>query len=117
MDHEAGAVGAFGTVVLAAFYGKFKWDIIKGVNYSAALTIGMIFFIVIAATCFAYVFRSLGGDDVVEGLTKQGVDIVTPVSEAPDGGLTADFSDPDGYILSLHQPAGMPRRKPSAEVI
>ncbi|MCH7478904.1 MAG: TRAP transporter large permease subunit, partial [SAR324 cluster bacterium] len=36
--------------------------------YTAALTIAMIFFIVMAATCFAYVFRSLGGDDVVEGL-------------------------------------------------
>ncbi len=57
-----------------------------------------------------------GIDDVVEGLTKQGVEIVTPVSEAPDGGLTADFGDPDGHILSVHQPAGAPRRKPSAEV-
>jgi TRAP-type mannitol/chloroaromatic compound transport system permease large subunit len=28
----------------------------------------MIFFILISATCFAYVFRSLGGDDIVEGL-------------------------------------------------
>ena len=28
----------------------------------------MIFFIVMSATCFAYVFRSLGGDDVVEEL-------------------------------------------------
>jgi len=28
----------------------------------------MIFFIVISATCFAYVFRSLGGDDVVSEL-------------------------------------------------
>ena len=28
----------------------------------------MIFFIIISATCFAYVYRSLGGDDVVEDL-------------------------------------------------
>ncbi len=63
------------------------------------------------------VFGLNGGiDDVVEGLTKQGVEIVTPVSEAPDGGLTADFGDPDGHILSVHQPAGAPRRKPSEEV-
>ena len=65
---EAGAVGAFGAVLLAIAYGRCTWDILKGVSHSAALTIGMIFFIVIAATCFAYVFRSLGGDDVVEGL-------------------------------------------------
>ena len=34
-----------------------------------------------------------------------------PVSEAPDGGLTMDFVDPDGNGLSLYQPAGAPRRK------
>ncbi|MDP6708246.1 MAG: TRAP transporter large permease subunit, partial [Alphaproteobacteria bacterium] len=38
-------------------------------------TISFIFFIVISATCFAYVFRSLGGDDVVEHLIlKAGLD-------------------------------------------
>ena len=31
-------------------------------------TIAMIFFIIISATCFAYVYRSLGGDDIVEDL-------------------------------------------------
>ncbi|MBC8240983.1 MAG: TRAP transporter large permease subunit, partial [Alphaproteobacteria bacterium] len=35
---------------------------------SSGLTLAMIFFIVMSATCFAYVFRSLGGDDVVEEL-------------------------------------------------
>ncbi len=54
-----------------------------------------------------------GIDDVVEDLAKQGVEIVTPVSEAPDGGLTADFSDPDGHVLSVYQPAGAPRRNPT----
>ena len=41
-----------------------------------AKTVSMIFFIVIAATCFAYVYRSLGGDDVVEHLIveKAGLD-------------------------------------------
>jgi TRAP-type mannitol/chloroaromatic compound transport system permease large subunit len=28
----------------------------------------MIFFIIVSATCFAYVYRSLGGDDIVEHL-------------------------------------------------
>lgn len=65
---EAGAVGAFGACVLAAMAGRFKWAIVREVNFSAALTIAMIFFIVISATCFAYVFRSLGGDDVVSEL-------------------------------------------------
>ena len=65
---EAGAVGAFGACVLAMIAGTFTWKIVREVNYSAALTIAMIFFIVISATCFAYVFRSLGGDDVVSEL-------------------------------------------------
>jgi len=65
---EAGAVGAFGAMVLAGFKGTLKWDVMKGVCQSSGLTIAMIFFIVMSATCFAYVFRSLGGDDVVEEL-------------------------------------------------
>jgi TRAP-type mannitol/chloroaromatic compound transport system permease large subunit len=32
--------------------------------------VAMIFFIIISATCFAYVYRSLGGDDVVEDLIE-----------------------------------------------
>jgi len=47
-----------------------------------------------------------GIEQVVEGLANQGVEIVTPVSHAPDGGLTADFLDPDGHTLSVYQPAG-----------
>jgi catechol 2,3-dioxygenase-like lactoylglutathione lyase family enzyme len=36
------------------------------------------------------------------------VEIVVPVSETPDGGLSADFRDPDGHILSVYQPGGVP---------
>lgn len=95
---EAGAVGAFGAMMLpiiiplliklflflgwinptadstsgqmliAASKRRLTWEMLRGVNHTAALTIGMIFFIVMSATCFAYVFRSLGGDDVVSNL-------------------------------------------------
>lgn len=58
------------------------------------------------------VFSLDGGiDDCAYALVAQGVDIVTPVSEAPDGGLTFDFLDPDGIVLSLHQPKGAARRR------
>ena len=51
------------------------------------------------------VFGVDGGiEDVVARLVEQNVEIVTPVSEAPGGGLTADFLDPDGHVLSLYQP-------------
>lgn len=58
------------------------------------------------------VFNLDGGiEDYAEALAAKGVEIVVPVSEAPDGGLTLDFLDPDGNGLSLYQPAGAPRRK------
>jgi tripartite ATP-independent transporter DctM subunit len=65
---EAGAVGAFGATLLAVFNGRLNYETLEGVCQSAGRTIAMIFFIIIAATCFAYVYRSLGGDDVVEHL-------------------------------------------------
>ena len=43
-----------------------------------------------------------GIEDIVDGLARKGVEIVLPVSEAP-GGLTADFLDPDGHLLSMYQ--------------
>jgi hypothetical protein len=29
--------------------------------------------------------------------------------ETPDGGLSADFLDPDHHMLSVYQPSGAPR--------
>jgi glyoxylase I family protein len=49
-----------------------------------------------------------GIDDIVADLAQKGVDIVTPVSEAP-GGWSADFLDPDGFGLGLWQPGEAPR--------
>ena len=65
---EAGAVGAFGATLLAAANGRLSRNTLVSVCHTAARTVSMIFFIVISATCFAYVYRSLGGDDVVEHL-------------------------------------------------
>ncbi len=67
---EAGAVGAFGAMLLAMFAGRLKLDLLQGVCHTAARTVAMIFFIIISATCFAYVYRSLGGDDIVEHLIR-----------------------------------------------
>jgi predicted enzyme related to lactoylglutathione lyase len=58
------------------------------------------------------VFGLDGGiEDYAEALAERGVEIVLPVSETPDGGLSLDFVDPDRNLLSLYQPAGAPRRK------
>ena len=65
---EAGALGAFLVMVLAFFYGRLTKDMVQGVCHTSAKTVAMIFFIIVSATCFAYVYRSLGGDDIVEHL-------------------------------------------------
>ena len=72
---EAGAVGAFGVLLLTMVAGRLNFKVLQGVCHSAARTIAMIFFIIISATCFAYVYRSLGGDDIVEYIVfSAGVD-------------------------------------------
>lgn len=49
-----------------------------------------------------------GIDGVVAGLAKAGSTIVTPVSHAP-GGWSAEFTDSDGYVLSVYQLEDRPR--------
>ncbi|MDM8173749.1 MULTISPECIES: VOC family protein [Olivibacter] len=49
-------------------------------------------------------------ETVVENLAKEGVEVVTPVTEAP-GGWSADFSDPDGHPLAFYQSGDLPLRK------
>jgi len=67
---EAGAVGAAGAVLLAAIWGRLDFKMMDAVCKSSGRTISMVFFIIISATCFAYVYRALGGDDIVERLIK-----------------------------------------------
>ena len=62
---EAAGVGALGAVLLAVFNRKFSFTVLKDVSERSALTIAMIFGIFIGATSFSYVYRSLGGDDLV----------------------------------------------------
>lgn len=58
------------------------------------------------------VFEVDGGiDDHAEALARKGVEIVAPVSDCPDGGLSVDFVDPDGNGLSLYQRPDRPRRR------
>jgi tripartite ATP-independent transporter DctM subunit len=65
---EAGAVGAFGAVLIAFSRGRLTRQSLSEVCQGTARTVAMIFFIIISATCFAYVYRSLGGDEIVEEL-------------------------------------------------
>ena len=83
-----------------------------GVGEVGDLTLVFIVRSVRAGDSPVVVFSLDGGiDDYAEALATRGVEIVVPVSEAPDGGLSMDFVDPDRNVLSLYQAAGAPRRR------
>ena len=67
---EAAGVGAAGAILLAALTRKLSWQVMRDVVERAALTGGMLFGIFLGATCFSYVFRALGGDDLVIGTVE-----------------------------------------------
>jgi len=62
---EAGGVGAFGAILLCLAKGNLNFPIVKEVVERFSKTNVMIFMIFIGATSFSYVFRSLGGDDII----------------------------------------------------
>lgn len=63
---ESAAVGALGAMVLAALHGRMSLNNVReSARHTARLT-SMVFTILIGATAFGLVFRSMGGDLVVE---------------------------------------------------
>lgn len=50
-----------------------------------------------------------GIDSVAETLVQQGVQLLTPVTEAP-GGWSFEFRDPDEHPLAFYQSEAHPRR-------
>ncbi len=71
---EAAGVGAFGALLLAWWNKTLSMKSLRETIESSALTNAMVFFIFFGATMFSFVFRSLGGDDlVVELLAAAGL--------------------------------------------
>jgi len=66
---EAAGLGAFGAILVAALYGRFSFEQIFLAARETVVTTSMVLMVMIGATCFAAVFRGLGGDDMIsEGL-------------------------------------------------
>ncbi|MDN2567921.1 TRAP transporter large permease subunit [Aquibium sp. A9E412] len=65
---EASGVGAAGAMLLVAARRRLTLRLADSVTRSSIATTGMIFFIFVGATAFSYVFRLLGGDQVVSDL-------------------------------------------------
>jgi tripartite ATP-independent transporter DctM subunit len=62
---EASGLGAFGAILIAALYGRFNPAAILEAARETVVTTSMVLMVMIGATCFAAVFRGLGGDDLV----------------------------------------------------
>ncbi|MEO8187276.1 MAG: TRAP transporter large permease subunit [Burkholderiaceae bacterium] len=62
---EAAGVGAFGAIILAFVNRTFNKRLLLNTLEETALTNAMLFAIFIGATAFSYVFRTLGGDQMV----------------------------------------------------
>ena len=109
--------------LLAAFNRRLSRETLVGVCHTSAKTVSMIFFIVISATCFAYVYRSLGGDDVVEHLIVEKAGLDAWGNAVPDHGnrvlprvlprLAGDHPDRAAGIHAAGGRAGL-RRSPAA---
>ncbi len=67
---EASGVGAAGAILLAVMNRRLNFKMLRTVVERSALMGAMLFFIFIGATAFSYVFRSLGGDDIVIELVE-----------------------------------------------
>jgi tripartite ATP-independent transporter DctM subunit len=68
---EAAGVGALGATLLALYNGKLSWTVMKEVCHRSALTTAMLFGIFLGATCFSLVFRTLGGDILIDDFIHQ----------------------------------------------
>lgn len=51
-----------------------------------------------------------GIDTAAEALAARGVQLLTPVTEAP-GGWSVEFNDPDGHPLAFFQDGALPRQR------
>ena len=71
---ESAAVGAAGALILAFARGGMSIAELRLALERSTMIVGMIFLLYIGATCFAYVFRVLGGDDLIH-LIIDGADL------------------------------------------
>ena len=62
---EAAGIGAFGSMVLAAFNRTLTKEVLREVCHRTGLTTAMIFFIFVGATAFSTVFRNVYGEDLI----------------------------------------------------
>ncbi|WP_250123463.1 TRAP transporter large permease subunit [Chroococcidiopsis sp. CCMEE 29] len=65
---EAGAVGAVGACVLAAFNRKLNWTLIQSASHSTAVVTAVVLMILFCSSFFSVVFDALGGKTLITEL-------------------------------------------------
>jgi len=63
---ESASLGALGSIILAAMYKKFSWNLLKESSLETIKTTSMVFAILVGATAFSMVFTYSGADEIVE---------------------------------------------------
>ncbi len=72
---EASGVGALGATLLAVANRELTFQKLKAVCSSAFNTTAYVYAILVGATCFSYVLRELGGDELIESaISSTGLD-------------------------------------------
>ena len=72
---ESGAVGVLGSMFIAALNGRLQIKVMSQAIYSSCRANGLVFMVFLGATGFSYVFRVLGGDELmISTLAYFGVD-------------------------------------------
>lgn len=70
---EASGLGAFGAILITAIYGKLRLHVVMDAARQTVVTTSMVLLVMIGATCFAAVFKAIGGGDMARaGLTAFG---------------------------------------------
>jgi tripartite ATP-independent transporter DctM subunit len=62
---ESAGVGVLGAILIAAMNGDLSWKMMREAIRSCCRANGMVFLIYLGATGFSYVFRTLGGDELM----------------------------------------------------
>jgi tripartite ATP-independent transporter DctM subunit len=72
---ESAGIGVFGSLVIAWLNGRLNLPMLKDAMRDACKANGMVFTLFLGATGFSYVFRALGGDDLmIATLARFGID-------------------------------------------
>ena len=72
---ESGAVGVLGSMLIAALNGRLNVKMMQQAIFSSCRANGLVFMVFLGATGFSYVFRVLGGDELmISTLAYFGID-------------------------------------------